>query len=91
MTIEDLAVAAGLSVDYVNKVELGRHMPTAETLVRLADALDVPVSELFPDRDGRASAKRQALDRLRAFAAAFGASEIGYMIDVLRAIMKRHR
>ena len=47
LTQEQLAVKAGLVRVYVTKLELGEHDPTLSTLVRLAKALRVPVTELL--------------------------------------------
>jgi transcriptional regulator with XRE-family HTH domain len=42
-----LAARAGLTYKFIGQVELGRKDPGAETLVRLANALGVPVGEIF--------------------------------------------
>ena len=42
-----LAKKAGLSAGYIARVETGRHDPKLSTLVKLAKALDVSVSELL--------------------------------------------
>ena len=44
---EALAVDAGVDRSYVGRIERGIENPTAETLERLAAALDVPVAELL--------------------------------------------
>ena len=47
LTQDQLAVKAGLVRVYVTKLELGEHDPTLGTLVQLAKALRVPVTELL--------------------------------------------
>jgi len=90
MTIEELADRAGLSVDYVNKLELGHYQPTAETLVRIGEALGVDVRELFPAEAGQGSPqKAQALDEMRAVASRYSTSEVRYLSEVMRVVMKR--
>jgi transcriptional regulator with XRE-family HTH domain len=42
-----LAQRAGLSREYVNKIEAGRYDPPLSTLNSLAKALGVPVTELL--------------------------------------------
>jgi transcriptional regulator with XRE-family HTH domain len=42
-----LAKRAGLSSGYIARVETGRHDPKLSTLVKLAKALGVPVTELL--------------------------------------------
>jgi transcriptional regulator with XRE-family HTH domain len=47
LTQEQLAVRAGLVRLYVTRLELGEHDPSLSTLVRLAKALRVSVTELL--------------------------------------------
>ena len=47
LTQEQLAVIAGLSRTFVMRLELGQHDPSLSTLVRLAKALRVSVTELL--------------------------------------------
>jgi transcriptional regulator with XRE-family HTH domain len=43
----DLAKKAGLSPGYIARLETGRHDPKLSTLLKLAKALGVPVTELL--------------------------------------------
>ena len=47
LTQEQLAVNVGLSRTFVTRLELGQHDPTLSTLVRLAKALRVSVTDLL--------------------------------------------
>lgn len=47
LTQEQLAVTAGLSRTFLTRLELGQHDPSLGTLVRLAKALRVSVTELL--------------------------------------------
>lgn len=47
MTQEQLAEAAGISVDFLSLLERGVNAPSFDTLEALAAALEVPVRELF--------------------------------------------
>ena len=47
LTQEQLAVTAGLSRMFLTRLELGQHDPSLSTLVRLAKALRVSVTELL--------------------------------------------
>jgi transcriptional regulator with XRE-family HTH domain len=47
MTQEDLARKAGVSVGYIARLETGRHDPKVGTLLKVAKALGVPVTELL--------------------------------------------
>ncbi|EKS41337.1 helix-turn-helix domain-containing protein [Afipia broomeae] len=44
---EALAVDAGVDRSYVGRIERGIENPTAETLERLAGALEVPIADLL--------------------------------------------
>lgn len=46
-TQEDLAERARISVSFLSMIERGERIPHVETLAALADALSVPLSELF--------------------------------------------
>jgi transcriptional regulator with XRE-family HTH domain len=50
MTLDVLASSAGLHKAYLSRVERGLKAPSIATVLRLADALDVPVAELFGER-----------------------------------------
>ena len=47
MTQEQLAAAANISVDFLSLVERGKNSPSFPNIERLAQALGVPVRELF--------------------------------------------
>jgi transcriptional regulator with XRE-family HTH domain len=47
LTHEQLGVTAGLSRTFLTRLELGQHDPSLSTLVRLAKALKVSVTELL--------------------------------------------
>lgn len=87
MTVEDLAEKAGLSPDYVAKLEQGRHSPSADTLAAIAHALGVEPGALFPSPSREASAKSRALEELASYASSFGTAEIRYLLEVVRVVM----
>lgn len=45
---EELAARAGLYRTYIGHIEVGRYMPSAYTLYKIAKALSVKSSELLP-------------------------------------------
>jgi transcriptional regulator with XRE-family HTH domain len=47
MTLADLAAAVGLNKGYLSKVERGLKVPSIAALLKLANALAIPVSQLF--------------------------------------------
>jgi transcriptional regulator with XRE-family HTH domain len=49
MTQEQLSLESGLTTTQISRIEKGRANPLAETLVRLAKALGVPVAALVAE------------------------------------------
>lgn len=46
----DLASAVGIDDSSLRRIESGRTSPTLKTLIRIADALNVEVRELLPNK-----------------------------------------
>lgn len=49
LTQQELAFLAGIAVSTIQRAEYGEHAPTATTLIKIAQALSVPVDTLFVD------------------------------------------
>jgi len=47
LTIESLAEASGLTKSFLSKVERGKSTPSVAALLRIAEALNIPLSSLF--------------------------------------------
>lgn len=47
LTQEKLAEKCGISLDYLGKIEVNINKPGLKTVLKLANALNVPVKELF--------------------------------------------
>ena len=56
ITQETLALEADISVSYMRAIDYGEANPTIQVLQKLADALDVPLSELLETSDTPTSA-----------------------------------
>lgn len=52
LTQEEFAARAGISISFVSMLERGERSPSYETLLQLAEGLDVPACELFRDGEG---------------------------------------
>ena len=50
LTQEKLAEAIGMSTSYIGDMEARERFPSAETIDKIASALDIPVSVLFSER-----------------------------------------
>ena len=60
LTQTDLALRAGLSLNFVSLVERGESSPTVATVYALADALELPVEALFALVTQRITSGRRA-------------------------------
>ncbi len=62
---EALSEKIGMSAKYLSSVERGKENPTLDTLIKLADALEVETSELFNYQHKRSPEElRQLVSRL---------------------------
>jgi XRE family transcriptional regulator, aerobic/anaerobic benzoate catabolism transcriptional regulator len=64
MTRRQLAHGSGASERYLAQIESGQGNPSIMMLQSIAQALDLPISELLPRADGRSGAMTQILDLL---------------------------
>ncbi|MBI4802724.1 MAG: helix-turn-helix transcriptional regulator [Elusimicrobia bacterium] len=66
LTLEALAVNAGISTSFLAYLETNKKKPGLATIAKLAGALDIPVSELFNEKTVPriAGEKQKALNRL---------------------------
>jgi transcriptional regulator with XRE-family HTH domain len=53
LTVAELGAAAGISTGMLSKIENGSISPSLATLDSLADALNIPISRLFKEREER--------------------------------------
>jgi len=61
MTQEQLAEKMGNSTKYLSSIERGKENPTLNTLIRLAEGLDVDLGAIFRDLEIEDPLKRKAL------------------------------
>jgi transcriptional regulator with XRE-family HTH domain len=61
LTINEVAGRAGLSMQYVANLELGRGNPTLSALSKIAEALDTSAGRLLVESDASAEAGETAL------------------------------
>jgi transcriptional regulator with XRE-family HTH domain len=90
LTQEDLAMRTGRSVDAVSQWERGLNWPTFETLIRLADALDVPPRTFFDNgREDRSGERVQLETEAGLILAEFNDTDLKVAVEQLRALAKR--
>ena len=90
MTQEELAERAKISVSFLSMVERGQRTPHLAKLIALADALDVPVSEMFSVFDRRQSLAPDLLRPLLEFCErrALSRQDIEALVAVARVLFK---
>ena len=47
LTQEKLAEKCGISLDYLGKIEVNINKPGLKTLIKISNALDLPIKKLF--------------------------------------------
>lgn len=60
LTVTTLAELTGMKRPNLSRLEAGRHLPSLETLERIARALQVPVAELVVDQSNPASSREHS-------------------------------
>ncbi|MBP0495469.1 helix-turn-helix domain-containing protein [Pararoseomonas indoligenes] len=77
LTLDTLAESAGLDKGYLSRLERGLKNPSIATVLRLSEALEVPVAELFGERLAEHAVRvTRAPDRLAVSAVQDGAHGI---------------
>ena len=66
LTQEQLGERAGITPDYVGRVERGRGAVTLETLQRIASALDVPLRQLLDTEEISSASREEILKSIQA-------------------------
>ncbi len=63
---EELAFRAGIHTSYFGCIERGEKCPTIETLAKICSALDIPVSNIIPEKnEPKLSPEERTLSALR--------------------------
>ena len=75
----DAAKALGISQAYLSNIERGRNSFTLETLFKLSELLECPVSEFFSDVDKNAEQDEQKMT----------AEEMQVMLKMLKKMMDK--
>lgn len=47
LTQEKLAEMAGISLDYLGKIEVNINKPGLKTIIKISNAIDTPIKEIF--------------------------------------------
>ncbi len=90
-TQERLAHQARISVSFLSMIERGERVAHVKTLAALADALDVPLSELFSGIDKKPSSPPDLLRPLSDFCRSrrLSSQDVEKLLEVARAMFTR--
>lgn len=93
MTQKEAAQAAGIATDMISRLENGRYRsPGLRTLIRIADGLGAPVSDLLPDTSGEAQASPTEMShraRLIALAHRAEPKDLELIVEIASLIVNR--
>lgn len=90
LTQEELAQKAGRSVDAVSQWERSVNWPGFDTMVRLSDALEVPVRAFFDQVEGTGSEERlQKESEARLLLSGLSDGDLAVAVEQLRALSRR--
>ncbi len=85
---EQLAHQAGLSTVTIGKIERGENNPKAETLIRIAKALEIPCQTLFEIHDGERSLFTPQIHRLVQYAKALNNEEVNALCVMAKTLIR---
>ncbi|TGU95010.1 XRE family transcriptional regulator [Mesorhizobium sp. M00.F.Ca.ET.151.01.1.1] len=90
LTQDDLASRTGRSLDAVSQWERGVNWPSFETLIRLSEALDVPVENFFEQNMANRSGDRLKKEvEARLLLGDLADGDLVVAVEQLRALAKR--
>lgn len=87
MTQAQLSEAAGLSEEWIRRIERGAGAPSFDALEALAVALRCSVADLFQDM----SPRDEAITRLGALMASAPDEDLRWLEDIIRAVLRREK
>lgn len=82
-----LAEKADISSKYVSRIEMGQHFPTINTLIKLADVLDVELKDFFEFAHAEENPKKLK-DNLKGLIKEADHDKLKLLVKVGRAIVK---
>lgn len=82
-----LSEKADLSSKYISRIEMGQHFPSINTLIKLAEVLDVELKDFFEFTHGEESPKKLK-DNLKRIIKEADYDKLKLLVKVGRAIVK---
>lgn len=88
---EQLANQAGLATGTIGKIERGLNNPKADTLLRIAEELEIPCQLLFEKYDRRRTYFSPQIHRLVQYAKCLSDDEVNALCVIARTMDDTHR
>ncbi len=90
-TQEDLARTVGISISYLSLIERGRRVPPMYTLAAIADALEVPLTDLLSGVEEWPNGSREVLRPISDFVLRrqLGSQDVQRLLRVARLMFNR--
>lgn len=83
MSQEELSFMAGISASHLGQIERAAKHPTVDTIGKIASALGVPISYLFPNENTQSATLNTTVEKINAHLSAMTEDE---QKDILRII-----
>jgi transcriptional regulator with XRE-family HTH domain len=94
LTQERLADAVGKAVETISNIERGHAQSGLDTLAKISEVLDVPMSYFFTDLDGArriSKVRLEAEERLRTLTKSMRDDDLPLAVELLEAVARRRK
>ena len=89
LSIEGLALSAGITPNYLGDVERGQKKPSLDTIERLLTVMNVSLSDFFSiQEESVVNIERTKVDRIIADINCFSDKELDVVHNIVRQLMK---
>ena len=89
LSIEGLALSAGISTNYLGDVERGKKKPSLDTIEKLLTVMNISLSDFFTIREEPiVCIERPKIDRIIADINCFSDKELDVIHNIVRQLMK---
>ena len=88
-TQEELAWKVGVSPNFIGLVERGNKKPSIDTLIKIGEALDVPVSAFFEDFKYQISEEEVLIKKINSFLKEGTEKEKKIIYQIVKSIIKK--
>jgi transcriptional regulator with XRE-family HTH domain len=83
----ELAAKSGISSKYLSRIEVGLHFPSIDTLIKLAEALNVELKDFF-EFSHKVSSNKELRETLQGLLGEADEDKLRLLVKVTRAVVK---